>query len=378
MKSLWLNKYTITLFLLVQALFVQWIAPFSFQNVIQHAVVPIHHHRHTTRKPFFNALFSSFAADGSEYASESSEFEDEVDVDVLKSAGKRYSDEDETPTIELRPLPMSKNAGNRFVAFVWDKELNQLKRNNKDELDLHYDRISLTEDHVMFCRKANLYNESFNTNSSVDVLWSLPILSSDLRRVIGHALCLESTAIGHVQDLLAREPIVQMLTGGNITDIPLFRWRQIRDYTLRIDDGRFGYPCLCLALDGDIEEIGNLREDVWEDVLEYMIRSERIIAAGPLHLPTVFKDDPSSLPVGDLILFNAKNRDDAIEFVENLPSATEGLYDTMKVHFYNQLDVTGKFVSEDPLRDSPCEQMKEAMEVWGYPVRDEQTPWLNW
>lgn len=203
-------------------------------------------------------------------------------------------------------------------------------------------------------------------------------LSSDLRRVIGHAICLESTAINHIRDVLSRDPIVQMLTGGNIANIPLYRWRHIRDYSLRIDDGRFGYPCLCLALDRDVEEVGNLRDELREKNLEYLIRSEKIIAAGSLHLPTVFKDDPSSFPVGDLLLFNAKNRDDAIQFAENLPNAKEGLYDTMKVHFYNQLDITGKFVSEDPLRDSPCEQMKEAMDVWGYPVRDEQTPWLNW
>jgi hypothetical protein len=178
-------------------------------------------------------------------------------------------------------------------------------------------------------------------------------------------MCLESTAITHVQQLLSHDPIVQMLTGGIITDIPLYRWRHIRDYTLRIDDGRFGYPCLCLGLDREIEEIGNLREEMKESFLEYLIRSEKIIAAGSLHLPTEVKDDPSSLPVGDLILFNAKNRDDAIDFAENLPSAKEGLYNTLKVHFYNQLDITGKFVAEDPLRDSPCDQMKEAMEVWG-------------
>jgi hypothetical protein len=48
------------------------------------------------------------------------------------------------------------------------------------------------------------------------------------------------------------------------------------------------------------------------------------------------------------------------------------------VHFYNNLDVTGKFVSEDDLQENPCTDLKEAMEVWGYPVHDDQTPWLNW
>jgi len=232
-------------------------------------------------------------------------------------------------------------------------------------------------------------------------------LSSDLRRVIGHAMCLESTQLDHVKSVLAQDPIVQMLTGSaaaaaasddaddnnddgddtvapaapaaaDLTNIPLYRWRHIRDYSLRIDDGRDGYPCLCLALDGEPEQVGNLRQQVQQRYLEQLMRSERVIAAGPLHLPTEFKDDPSSLAVGDLILFNAKDRADAIAFAENLPTAEAGLYDSMRVHFYNTLDVTGKFVSEDPLRDASCEQMREAMEYWGYPVDDEQTPWLNW
>ena len=202
-------------------------------------------------------------------------------------------------------------------------------------------------------------------------------LASDLRRVVGHAMCMESQKLQHVQDLLAREPIIQSLTGGDISNIPLYRWWHIRDYTLRQDDGRIGTPAMLLALDHQ-DYIGPVREETKKSHLEYLIRSERVIAAGPLHLPTEFKDDPSSLAVGDLILFNAEGREDAIDFVENDPRAKGGLYDKMRVHFYNNLDVTGKFVSEDSLRDAPCGDMKEALEYWGYPVADNQTPWLNW
>lgn len=204
-------------------------------------------------------------------------------------------------------------------------------------------------------------------------------LALDLKRVIGHAMCMEAQELKYAQDLLAREPIVQSLTGGDISGIPLYRWWHIRDYSLRQDDGRFGTPAMMLALDHLAEEgIGNLREDTKQSHLEYLIRSERVIAAGPLHLPTEFKDDPSSLAIGDLVLFNAEGREDAIQFVENDPRAEAGLYDKLRVHFYNNLDVTGKFVAEDALRDAPCADMKEALEYWGYPVADEQTPWLNW
>lgn len=377
-------------------------------------------------------MASTFAADGSEYSSleEGSSDDDEDDDDPRRALsngdddGFDENDEDgDAPTIELSPVPMSKNSGNRFVSIVWDRVLD---RQGRDTLELFYDRIELTEDHVMFCRKANLYNDTFNTQSMVDVLWSLPLLSSDLRRVIGHAMCMESKKLEYIHDFMQREPIIQRLTGGDITHIPLFRWRHIRDYSLRIDDGRFGYPCMCLAMDDSeimsrgsssllsgsgVSSFRQKLEEEWvaqpttttaastasatarttlstktakpktltEEQLEYLIRSERVIAAGPLHLPTEFKDDVEGQnAVGDLILFNAKHRDDAIQFVEGLPCARQGLYEDLRVHFYNTLDVTGKFVSEDPLSDAPCAEMKEALEYWGYPVEDDQTPWLNW
>jgi uncharacterized protein YciI len=190
---------------------------------------------------------------------------------------------------------------------------------------------------------------------------------------------METTKLECTHRMMEEEPIIKMLTDGDISKVPLYRWRHIRDYTLRIDDGRFGAPCMLVAMDHEPEEVGNLRSEFWEKHLEAMIRSNKIIAAGPLHLPTELKDDAASnLAVGDLIMFNAKNREEAIEFAESLPFAEEGLYKSMRVHFYNALDTTGKFVSEDPLRDSPCEEMQEALQYWGYPTDDDQTPWLNW
>ena len=114
---------------------------------------------------------SSYSMDGSEYSSKDSDFvNDDVKIGDDFSKFKDGTDEeDDTPTVELQPVAMSKNSGNRFVAFVHDRLLDT---DNRDALDLHYDRIKLTEDHVMFCRKACLYNEEFNADSMVDVLWS--------------------------------------------------------------------------------------------------------------------------------------------------------------------------------------------------------------
>lgn len=121
-------------------------------------------------------LHSTFASDASEYGS--AESSDDADDELPnwnptseedEEKQRFYSEEDDTPTEELSPVPLSKNAGNRFVAIVWDRLLHH---NPDDVIEMHEDRIELTEEHVMFCRKKNLYNETFNYNSMVDILWS--------------------------------------------------------------------------------------------------------------------------------------------------------------------------------------------------------------
>jgi hypothetical protein len=117
-------------------------------------------------------FMSSFAADGSEYSSKDTDYGEE---DEMRSSEYRSGLDEEagdSPTVELQPVSMSKNSGNRFVAVVWDQ---QLDTKGRDALDLHYDRDELIEDHVMFCRKRNLYNATFNTDSMVDILYSLPM-----------------------------------------------------------------------------------------------------------------------------------------------------------------------------------------------------------
>ena len=127
--------------------------------------------RKSRTTPLTSLEMSSFAADGSEYSSKDTDFDDE---EIMSSSEYKVFNEDtaESPVIELGPVPMSKNAGNRFIALMWDQELDTKGR---DPTTLHEDRDELVEDHVMFCRKRNLYNETFNTESMVDIMRSLPM-----------------------------------------------------------------------------------------------------------------------------------------------------------------------------------------------------------
>ena len=123
---------------------------------------------------------SSFASDASEYRSSDSDYDDDDDDygDDSSSGRSRYDDESsmaDVPVQELQPVSMSKNGGNRFVALYFDHEVVS-DDDDRDALALHYDRNGQTnEDHVMFCRKRNLYNETVNTDSMVDILRSLPM-----------------------------------------------------------------------------------------------------------------------------------------------------------------------------------------------------------
>lgn len=112
-------------------------------------------------------FMSSYSTDASDYASKDSDYVSDDD-DGISSFGPGFQESDKFEVTELQPVPMSKNSGSRFVAIWWDR----LFHPDKDVNFLHEERITYTEDHVFHCRKANLYNETFNTDSMVDVLWS--------------------------------------------------------------------------------------------------------------------------------------------------------------------------------------------------------------
>jgi len=356
---------------------------------------------------------SDYKADKSDYGDSSS---DDTSGATSSTTARNEDDMADVPVTEEIPVPMSKNnVGSRWVAIVLDRDLSKNyngevwdassyeaeEYNDEDEdevgsmdhvseeehvlWEMHKDRVALTEDHVMWARKQNLYNDTFNMESMADVLWSHQLLSSDLQRTIGHVMCIDSPTIQHCRDALSNDPIVRSLLGVDsnglcdASSIPLYRWRHIRDHTLRRDDGRDGLPNMLLAFDRPEAMSKGLRDEISNEHLEYLIRSERVIAAGPLHVATEEKSDPKSVAVGTLMLYNAKDREHAVEFVENDPAALAGLYESMTVHRYNSLDVTGKFVSENLyFPEQNTYQMKEAMGYWGYPVDDEQTKWLNW
>jgi hypothetical protein len=127
---------------------------------------------------------SSFVSESSDYTAGGGdgggEEEDVVDSNAPRRSGSTNQD---APTMEHEVVGMSRNnVGSRWVALVWDKALEATSSSEaapaRGPWELHFDRISRTEEHVLFCRKQNLYNETFNLESRADIVWSYPMYVS--------------------------------------------------------------------------------------------------------------------------------------------------------------------------------------------------------
>ena len=121
----------------------------------------------------------SVVGENSDYSTDESDYAAEAEVVADDAPVRGGADLADVPPVEEIPVPNSRNnVGNRFLAVVFDRELSTKYDDEHDSgygdvaWDRHYDRVSLTEDHVMWARKQNLYNETFNTESMADVLWS--------------------------------------------------------------------------------------------------------------------------------------------------------------------------------------------------------------
>ena len=128
----------------------------------------------------------SFMADSSDYKADKSDYGeggDDATGGDAASPIRGEVDMADVPVTEEVAVPNSRNnVGNRFVALVFDRSLcskydleNWEENNNGEEnplWEMHKDRVALTEDHVMWARKQNLYNETFNTESMADIRFS--------------------------------------------------------------------------------------------------------------------------------------------------------------------------------------------------------------
>jgi len=127
------------------------------------------------------SLRMSYVADSSDYSSEDSEIEDEsANNDGEDYMGPGYREFQDVQAVEEKPIPMSKNAQKRFLVYYYDHDVDAHADvdgdgSGRDVWERHDLRQNLMEQHVLWARTANLYNDTFNNNSMADVVWSYPL-----------------------------------------------------------------------------------------------------------------------------------------------------------------------------------------------------------
>jgi uncharacterized protein YciI len=256
---------------------------------------------------------------------------------------------------------------------------------------------------------------SFLTDSLAIFFSALRSLSADRSLMVGHAICIDSNTVEGAKELLSREPILMALTNelerdidssevifeipktspddenhkaryprADVSNIGFFRWKHIKHYSLRQDDGmsspdnEYMTPTLIISFDHDpSKEIADLRANTNTSHVEYLMESEQVVMGGPFHQVMGDGEAESATAVGNIMVVNTPGREHAIRFAEDDPCAKVGLYQTIRIHDFNNLDVTGKYVLQNKLHPNEFDHVKDAMDQWGYPVGDDLTAWLN-
>lgn len=121
-----------------------------------------------------SSLAMSYVSDSSDYGGgDDTDYEDEGGgTSKEQASGPRYREFQDVPAVEAKPVPYSKNAGLRFLAVYYDAEVDTVQRTRWER---HCLRMDLMQQHVLWARCANLYNDTVNTNSMADVVWSYPL-----------------------------------------------------------------------------------------------------------------------------------------------------------------------------------------------------------
>ena len=98
-----------------------------------------------------------------------------------------------------------------------------------------------------------------------------------------------------------------------------FRWRHLKDRALRRNLGRHGVPNLLVKIDRTDGTVVGTKVATNASNVQCLIKYERVVETGPLHVATPDENDPGSALVGNLIILNAMERE--CDFVKMLMNA---------------------------------------------------------
>ncbi|CAM9473604.1 unnamed protein product [Ascophyllum nodosum] len=187
-----------------------------------------------------------------------------------------------------------------------------------------------------------------DTDRDAAVLWDRTILSPSKYKTIGNIMCVRAHS---------KEAAIRLLESDPFRAADLYETVSLYRYPYSTA-GEFNWQLAAhpyVALSMDREGQSRLREDNFPRHLEYLGNTKRCTGVGPIFDPSLDKDDPASAPVGSLVFFNAATDEEARETVENDPLNEAGLFESMFIARFNDLDLSGLHLAypsrDDPLRD---------------------------
>ncbi|CAB1101327.1 unnamed protein product [Ectocarpus sp. CCAP 1310/34] len=263
-----------------------------------------------------------------------------------------------------------------YLAFCVDREETEDEDKNYVTWGV---RAKAHWEHVKWARIAKRTFED-DPDREAGILWNRSVLSPSKCRVIGNMFCIRSYTkasaihLGYFYVLLRKigsdeavagrkEGALRLLEEDPYRKSGLFGTVSLYRYPYNMGGGfnwhlsNFPYLALCMDKKGKAK----LREKNNDAHLEYYEKTRRrCIGEGPILSSDLAEDSPRNKPVGSLMFFNAINDEEARETAEGDPFNQAGLYDSVFVARFNEIDLSGIGLVRanriDPMRDMMAQE----------------------
>ncbi|CAM9851284.1 unnamed protein product [Ectocarpus sp. 4 AP-2014] len=234
-----------------------------------------------------------------------------------------------------------------YLAFCVDREETEDEDKNYVTWGV---RAKAHWEHVKWASRIAKRTFEDDPDREAGILWNRSVLSPSKCRVIGNMFCIRSytKASEGALRLLEEDPYRK---SGLFGTVSLYRYPYNMGGGFNWHLSNFPYLALCMDKKGKAK----LREENNDAHLEYYEKTRRCIGEGPIQSSELAEDSPRNTPVGSLMFFNAINDEEARETAEGDPFNQAGLYDSVFVARFNEIDLSGIGLVRanriDPMRD---------------------------
>lgn len=184
------------------------------------------------------------------------------------------------------------------------------------------------------------------------IAWDRSILSPRKQKIIGNMMNIRAHSKAAALRLLENDPFHKK---GLYKTVSLYRYPHS---TLGEHNwGNRNVPYVALIMDEPAKQHSKEEKFLKRRHYHYLEINSRVSGYGPIFDVNTAWDDPDAKQLGSVLFFNAPDDDFAKDFVETDPYNLHGLYKSIFIARFNELDLNGraqakpKRAGHDPLRD---------------------------